>query len=248
MHAEPLTINCTSIFAAREHICFGISPFNSYFSEAKIEELARWGQYHFRSMHFFMPDAASAFTLEALGYASDKACWKARRQGQYLYNKIHKVLVRLGYAAGAADSLILNGHALTKNTTYQKSYIEIQDHFNSNANFRSLCLEASHWVLEKRTPPGFVVDEGVLLSAARYLLAEFPLFLNTVGILGKENSVFCYHQRVPFLENLYARKYSLKPQNGQGFLIATSSVDSFRARSPEANATENPSPPTAFIS
>ena len=90
-------------------------------------------------------------------------------------------------------------------------------------SFRAVYLEASHWVLEKRTPPGFIVDEGVLISAARYLLAEFPLFLNTVGILEKTNSVFCYHQRVPFLENLYARSYSLKPKEGQGFLLAPSS-------------------------
>lgn len=88
MKSEPLSPNCESIYADKEHVCFGISPFNSYFSETKIRDLAMWGRSNFKAMHFFMPDVPAAYTLEAIGYSSEKAEWKARRQAQGLRNKI----------------------------------------------------------------------------------------------------------------------------------------------------------------
>lgn len=96
MRATPVTPICETALNGRGHICFGISPFNSYFSESRIESLARWGSQHFRSMHFFVPDGPTVYTLEALGYDSEKAAWKARRQCQYLHNKITKALTKVG--------------------------------------------------------------------------------------------------------------------------------------------------------
>ena len=63
MKSEALSPNCNSIYAEKEHVCFGISPFNSYFSEARIRELAIWGQSNFKAMHFFVPDVPAANTL-----------------------------------------------------------------------------------------------------------------------------------------------------------------------------------------
>lgn len=86
MEPNALTTNCQQSFKKREHCCFGISPFNSYFSEERIRELAKWGLREFKSMHFFIPDVPAVYTLEAQGYPREKAEWKARRQAQYLKN------------------------------------------------------------------------------------------------------------------------------------------------------------------
>jgi len=67
MDINALTENCAKNFKRREHGCFGISPFNSYFSEDRIRELARWGTREFKSIHFFVPDVPSVYTLEAQG-------------------------------------------------------------------------------------------------------------------------------------------------------------------------------------
>ncbi|MGP4089377.1 tRNA-dependent cyclodipeptide synthase [Streptomyces sp. KR55] len=40
MAVTPLSGRCAEVVERAEHACFGISPFNSYFSTARIRELA----------------------------------------------------------------------------------------------------------------------------------------------------------------------------------------------------------------
>lgn len=219
MFAKPVTPICASSFSDREHICFGISPFNSYFSESRIESLAEWGSQHFRSMHFFVPDGPTFYTLEALGYEPEKAAWKARRQCQYLHNKITKALTRVGFFSEEIAKMILNWEALEENPRFQSLTEQVSKDFDSDEIFRSECLNASSWVLEGRVPPGTEVSEAQKLHAVKYLLAEIPLFLDTAGIVGFSSSVFAYHQCIPFIEQLIAGKYAPKRNERQGFLV-----------------------------
>jgi len=224
MQTKPLSETCRQNLLLRTHACFGISPFNSYFSEEKIQALAAWGKANFDSMHFFVPDVPSAYTLEALGYSPEKATWKARRQCQYLHNKIHRALSACGFSDAQACSMVLNWETLSTNGRYDSLYQEVRAQFDTNPIFRSECIEASRWVLERRVPDGQALTQEMLESAVRYLLTEIPLFLDTAGIVGKAASVFCYHQRVQFLEDLYLRKLPLRPALGQGFVVIEPAV------------------------
>jgi cyclo(L-tyrosyl-L-tyrosyl) synthase len=47
-------------------------------------------------MHFFVPDAPAAYTLEALGYPPERAAHKAHRQGRYVRNKVLRALADAG--------------------------------------------------------------------------------------------------------------------------------------------------------
>jgi cyclo(L-tyrosyl-L-tyrosyl) synthase len=217
MRANPLTENSRRNFEARRHVCFGISPFNSYFSDQRIEELAEWGMREFDSVHFFVPDAPAAFTLEALGHTPEKAASKARKQGQYTFNKICRALRNLGLLDSQAWGMILNWDRLSENPKYLELYAQAKNLFEQDQTFRSECLQASHWVLEKRTE--CVITPEVLMSAARYFLAEIPLFANTAGIVGAEHSVFGYHQSIPFLEKLYAGQLAYRVAPEQGYLV-----------------------------
>jgi cyclo(L-tyrosyl-L-tyrosyl) synthase len=219
VHATPITSLCSNSFERREHICFGISPFNSYFTENRIESLARWGTQNFRSIHFFVPDAPTAFTLEAVGYTPEKAAWKARRQCQYLHNKIHRAVSKLGLVSNEISDMILNGESLGKNQRYLDLCESVNEHFNEDLRFQTECLEASSWVLEGKLPPGSEITEEQRRHAVKYLLAEIPLFLNTKGIVGTPSSVFAYHQCVPFIESLIRGNFGLKRDPAQGFLV-----------------------------
>lgn len=217
--AQPLTPQCAQHLRSREHACLGISPFNSYFTEAQIRRLARWASLTFSTVHFFVPDAAAAHTLEALGYPAKKAAVKARRQGQYLLNKIRRALACLG--ASRPDELILDSRALTANTRYTQLLADTEHHFHIDPTFATQCLDASRWVLDKRLPDGADPTEQQLRAAARYLLAELPLFIDTAGIVGCDRSVFCYHQSMPFLRQLYKGELSWRPAPHQGFVVIT---------------------------
>lgn len=222
MKTVPISETCHKNYQLRAHACFGISPFNSYFSEERIRELALWGKSQFKSMHFFVPDVPSSYTLEALGYTPEKAAWKARRQCQYLHNKIHRALTSAGFLDTQACEMVINWEILSTNERYLALYDEIQNRFETDELFQADCIEASRWVLERRVPEGQSLTQEMLKSAVRYLLTEIPLFLDTVGIVGKEASVFCYHQRVQFLDDLFNRKLPIQPSVGQGFVVIES--------------------------
>lgn len=219
MKTAPISENCRQNLQHRTHVCFGISPFNSYFSEERIRELAIWGKSQFESMHFFVPDVPSSYTLEALGYSPEKASWKARRQCQYLHNKIHRALKDAGISDTEACNMVLNWEVLATNERYTALYDEVRARFEADAAFQSECIEASRWVLERRVPEGQSLTHEMLKSAVRYLLAEIPLFLDAAGIVGKDTSVFCYHQRVQFLDDLFNRRLPIRPSLGQGFVV-----------------------------
>lgn len=175
--------------------------FNNYFSTERISHLARWAASTFRSFHVFVPDVPAAYTLEALGYSPRRAKHKARRQATYLRNKITRALetARLDQSA----TLILDWASLSGNAHYESPLDTAHGLFDNDEDFRAECLDASHWVLDKRLSADTQVTTEQLALAARYFLSELPLFTDTGGIVGTESSVFCYHQAVPFLRRLY---------------------------------------------
>lgn len=215
IRAEPLTARCQAAFTGRVHACLGISPFNSHFSAERITGLVRWALAAFAQVHFFVPDTASAHTLEALGYLPEKAAWKARRQGQYVRNKIAKALSDNGVLD--PGPYILDGQALAANPAYQELTARVEHHFRNDSGFARACLNASAWVLERRLPPGQQPTEEQLFGAVRYFLAELPLFLDTPRIAGTAASVFCYHEVPQVLADLYHHQLAMQPAPTQGF-------------------------------
>lgn len=219
MRSQALTSNCAKNFEQREHCCFGISPFNSYFCEDRIRELVIWGKREFRSMSFFVPDVPAVYTLEAQGYSRDKAEWKARRQAQYLKNKIRRALASCSIYDDEASEMILDWERLISIPAYTDLLDEVTLLFHTNENFKANCLEASRWVLMQKISDSEQFTDRELEIAVKYFLSEIPLFKNTAGIVGKATSVFCYHQRVKFLEDFYERRLPYEPSANQGFVI-----------------------------
>lgn len=218
-HVQPSSSRCRAPLARRTHACFGISPFSSYFTTERITDLARWGFAEFDGAHFFVPDLPAAYTLEALGYPQARAAHKARRQGQYVRNKIIRALTEVG--VGEPEGLVLGWSELDSNSRYRHLLEQAQCQFDSDPEFRAECLDASRWVLENRLPAGISATTDQLRSAVRYLLAELPLFTDTGGIVGVASSAFCYHQDVAFLRRLYGGELTWRPVEGQGFGVVT---------------------------
>ncbi|MEU5695007.1 tRNA-dependent cyclodipeptide synthase [Actinosynnema sp. NPDC020468] len=213
----PLTEHCVAPLRSARHVCVGVSPFNGYFTVDRITALARWASREFDGFHFFVPDRAAAFTLEALGYDPDKARHKARRQGQYVVNKVCRALLDLDVPQPRRH--VLDGEALDANGWYQRLLAHGRRLFDGDARFAAHCLGATRWVLDRRLPDGQEPTEAQLRCAVRYFLAELPMFVDTPNVVGVDSSVFAYHQRVPFLERLYARELPWWPQARQGFVL-----------------------------
>jgi cyclo(L-tyrosyl-L-tyrosyl) synthase len=212
---SPLTTNCLAPYSRREHVCLGISPFNSLFSEEYIDDLIKWARTNFQSFHLFLPDEPTFYTLEALGYEPSDCRKKMKKQLNWLRNKINKALMANGIDY-SKENYIMDWSFLSSNQTFNDELDHVYQLFDSCSEFRNLCLEASRWVLQSRGDEADI-NERSLLIAVKYFLSEIPLFSSTNKIIGKETSLFCYHQSINFHKKLYEQGLRYKPWPGQGY-------------------------------
>jgi len=214
MNISPLTQNCDEIYKKREHVCIGISPFNSLFSEDYIAALVKWASANFERFHLFLPDEPTFYTLEALGYSPDDCRRKMKKQLNWLKNKINHALEKNGIHS--KESHLLDWEALKKNKIFQSELDKSFGLFDSNEEFRNECLLSSRWVLENKIDEKEITDER-LLKAVKYFLSEIPLFAASNEITGTNSSLFCYHQAISFHQKLYQKELVLLPSPGQGY-------------------------------
>lgn len=120
--------------------------------------------------------------------------------------------------------MILDWERLSTIPRYTSLLTEVSELFERDSTFKADCLMASRWVMTQKASETDRLTDEALRLAVKYFLSEIPLFADTSGIVGKSASVFCYHQRVDFLEQFYARKLSYKPQEQQGFVILKSTT------------------------
>lgn len=213
---RPLTSACAQILPSANHVVLGISPFNSYFRTERIVELIDWALANFEEIDFFVPDEAAAYTLQASGYEPGKAASKARRQAAYVHNKIHTAIDEVGIDA---HDRVYGLEKCRESARYAQLRAEAQERFDNDPQLRGAIMSTSSWILAGKLDPGQTPSEEQVLLAVQYFLDELPLFVDSPGIFGVDQSCFVYHQRVDFLERFYTGGLTWGPAAGQGFVV-----------------------------
>ncbi|MCH7876549.1 MAG: tRNA-dependent cyclodipeptide synthase [Gemmatimonadetes bacterium] len=224
MIVTPITKQCAVVLDRRAHALIGISPFNSYFSVERIRALLAWGLGRFDALHVFVPDVPAAYTLEASGYSRQEAQRKARRQANYLGNKIRRAFEAVGVCGARADEMVLDWARLSDMPAYSDRLEECRALYRSDSAFREGCLQSAKWVLQRRAGRNGVSTEALRLGA-KYFLTEIPLFVDSAGILKQPASVFCYHQCPRFVHELLLGQHGLPISQNQGFVIVRSRTE-----------------------
>jgi cyclo(L-tyrosyl-L-tyrosyl) synthase len=228
---EPISLQSRNIRDRGEHVVLGISPFNAYFTEERIRELAAWGRQHFKAMHLFVPDVPSIFTLRAMGYTESRARKKAHRQAKYLVNKIHSALEALGFPAKSTDEIILTWEKLASNPRYQALLQQAKDIYCTDGEFQHDCRSEVLRVLKNRSEPPETISPDALDVVAEYFLCEMPLFVDTPTILAQNSSIFAYRECIPLLCKLFLGEYRFRASDQQGFVVVKSAFET-EAKSP----------------
>ena len=224
--AEPVSGQSERVLAAGDHVVLGISPFNAYFSEERIYELVEWGHRSFRAMHLFVPDEPSTYTLQAIGYAKDKARKKARRQANYLLNKINRALDRVDLTGTAKSDIVLTWQKLSSNKRFLTMLEEAKHIYAADGEFQTDCRTEVLRILKHQSPPDQRISPDALDLATEYFLCEMPLFLDSASILGQATSVFAYRECIPLLRKLYSDEYQFAVSPQQGFAVVKCSTES----------------------
>ncbi len=214
-----VTPRCARLHSKSAPIVLGISPFNSYFSEQVILEIAEWASAVARDYYLYIPDGPTIFTLQAKGYEENKARRKSRRQNNYLKNKIYRALGKLGQTDKEIAKRLLNSKRLDTDSAYQRILAQLHDLWQRDKSFKQGCVSTARWVLQNQQRQQMAWSNASLELAAQYFLAELPLFLRAPEIINSSSAVFCYHQCPGFVRTLYERgAYGLLHET-QGFII-----------------------------
>lgn len=192
-----------------EHALVGVSPFNSYYSEERLEKIFHWALCNFKTVHAFLPDEVSVYNLQAVGYPYETARRKARKQDCAMRNKIMKAFQRLGFSPSAAHHKILPLSLLRTRSQYQTVYQQCIELFERDPAFRADCFEAAHEVLVKKTKGPLAI--APLRLAVDYILAELPVWFNTPSLTGVSASAMIYHNLSPAWKNLCYNYGALAP-------------------------------------
>ena len=76
-------------------------------------------------------------------------------------------------------------------------------------------METSRSVISGKTA---LITPERLNIAANYIIGELPLMLNGAEILGREESLFCYRDCFPFVEDIYKKGDDFVSKR-QGYLV-----------------------------
>jgi len=214
-----VTPRCGRLHGDAAPVVLGISPFNSYFSEQAIMEIAEWASAVGSDYYLYIPDGPTKFTLRAMGYEEHKASRKARRQNNYLKNKIYRALGKLGQTDKNITRRILNSSRLDSDSTYQDILAQVHDLWRRDESFKQGCVDTARWVLQSQRRQQKAWSNASLELAARYFLAELPLLLRSPEIISSPSAIFCYHQCPVFVRTLYEQGAYGLLHDSQGFVI-----------------------------
>jgi cyclo(L-tyrosyl-L-tyrosyl) synthase len=219
-HVQPFTPHCALIQAEGEHAVIGVSPGNSYFSQQRLLDLARWGAENFRRVDLVYTDLYVAEMYEALGYGEDDARRKAVKN-------LRGVRAKVRAAVGETDdgSGRIRSHAMSEFQAvpaYRRLHDELWRRLDTDPEFRAVIDElVGAFLASKVLADGRAATARQREVCLRYICAEAPLFLDTPAVLDVPSSLNCYHQLLPLAELLYSRGAGLRASRNQGHAIVT---------------------------
>ena len=225
---EGETPNCKALFARRDHLLIGISPFNSRFSPEYVEALVDWGHSNFARIDILLPsEDDAARLLLASGVAPSKAARKARKEvGRHL-RSAHSAVVKAGAEPSAVR--VFRFSDFCRDANYLSMRARVQDAFDQSEAFRKSCLSMTRQAVDGRR--NGVTDNGIasapthaqISQAVPYIFAEIPFYLETPTLIGVESSILAYHRPWSIGTGLFAGVFPLRVSPAQGYGVVTRS-------------------------
>lgn len=209
----PFNAVSEEIYKKKEHALIGISPFNGYFKVETMSKLFNWALLTFDKVDIIIPDKISFYSLLGFGYSEKTALERSIKEDKKIEKRVFEAMNNLEIDLKKKSSILYLSE-LSKTSTYLEVYQACMNRYESDFNFKNLCLSFTekyllHSSLRK--------EEGNLKieEAIKYLISEMPFFLNTPYILGVKSSLIVYHSSIGFSH--FFQKEGLVSE-GQGFI------------------------------
>lgn len=184
----------------------GASPFNSYYTVERIQDLITVALHYTSKVYFFVADELSYYNFISQGYTLEKAKQKSARKDQNLRNRVHRALENLGLEKDP-NIIVLQYSTLKHHPLYPLYLEKYKALLADDLLFKEMVFE----VLKNLKTTHEFTDLNI---AQNYFLEELPTFLNLPSLLDIPHCCCIYHYLFPFVHYIYNEKKLNEIGNG----------------------------------
>ncbi|WP_246843277.1 tRNA-dependent cyclodipeptide synthase [Allokutzneria sp. NRRL B-24872] len=215
---RPYTERCADLLSTGEHALLGISSFNSYYTDERVDQLLSWAFCEFSRVNVLLPGAEASWIPSMRGADPGRAKKRARQEVARLRRRVQRTLEDLG--VDDPDAVTFTWTEVADNAHYDRLLEQAWAGYQDNEEFREACEAISTRVLQTNFGSANP-DPWTRESLIGYLFAELPFLVDTPRILGVPNSVFCYHRESPLVELLSRSSFSPRISPDQGHVVVS---------------------------
>lgn len=187
----------------KEVLAFGVSLYNSYFTEDQITRLLQRVASPDNRIYLVIVDLPVAHNLRAIG--KDDSCIekKVRQHSNNITNRCRRAV-----EASGVEATIMNWRAIASSDVYKVGVEQFQDLYDRDAKFRLEARKVTAGVLFNKL--GVRANEQQIDVAAFFIIEELAFFWWGDEILGENNLVNAYHSEMKILTDLIGGAYDIE--------------------------------------
>ena len=187
----------------KEVLAFGVSLYNSYFTEDRITRLLQKVAGPNRSIYLVIVDLPVAHNLRAIGKDDLYIKNKIRQHGNNMVNRCRRAVETSG-----VEATILNWEAIASSNLYKVGVERFHKLYEEDSKFREEARKVTSGVLFNKLR--VTATEQQIDVAVSFVLEELAFFWWGDEILGEDKLVNAYHSEMKILRDLIAGAYHIE--------------------------------------
>lgn len=205
----------------KEHVLFGISPFNTKFSELYINNMLDWGFENFRHVDVIHPHEEAKYLLMGCGNDEVKSKKKSRKE----FSSINRIVedYMKERSCGLCYGQIMKFSDFYDCPVYKDIYDRGVGEFKKYPDFKELCEQQTEKaILSRKAAVGdeLRVKQQDMDIAVEYIMREIPFIVSPSELLGTDSTVhISYYAGWSVADYLYKMARDVKASSKSGLML-----------------------------
>lgn len=187
----------------KEVLAFGVSLYNSYFTEDRITRLLHHVASQQRSIYLVIVDLPVAHNLRAIGKDDSYIEKKVRQHSRNMTNRCRRAV-----EASGVEATIMNWGEIASSVVYREGVERFRELYDQDVRFRLEARKVTSGVLFNKLQ--VTATEQQIDVAVSFVLEELAFFWWGDEILGEDSLVNVYHSEMRILTELISGAYDMK--------------------------------------
>lgn len=191
----------------------GISLYNSYFTQEKLNELIRWTSVYKKRTLAIVTDLPVMHNLIAMGKTEAYAKRKVRRHGRNMELRCERAIS----LSGSSLTQIHLWDKFVGHQVYQRGLEKMNHLYVRDAHFAICARDMTQQVLNNKL--GVYANDDEVEIAVSFLLEELAFLCWSDNLLGEDSVTYIYHQEMVILSKLIRGEFDIEISSNVHHLV-----------------------------